>query len=150
MPRRSAAALATVTPVTEHRPPPPEELTEAEAEQWRGIVNRLPSGWFPKETHGLLAGMLKHQSTYRFLCGLIEAFDVTLLQGTDLGIAPYNQLLAMRAREAKVAMDLATRLRLTPQSRYQPSVAARQTQKEPWGSIAADGTMKLAPWQKHV
>ena len=47
-------------------------------------------------------------------------------------------------------VDTATRLRLTPQSRYQPDRAATQAKREPWGSIGADGKIKLAPWQKHT
>ena len=150
MPRKSAAALATVTPVTDSRPAPPDSLTEAEVEAWWAIVRRLPQDWFPKETHGLLAALLKHQTTHRVLCGLIEDFNMAMLQGTDIGMAPYNQLLGMRARETKAMADLATKLRLTPQSRYQPRTAARATEREPRGSIGTDGKLRLPPWQKHA
>ena len=145
---KSAAALAVIPSMTEHRPSPPEGLTEAEAEQWRRIVNRLPHGWFPVETHALLAAMLKHQSAHRELCKLIEAFDVTLLK-VDLGVDHYGKLLAMRERESRAMAGLAVKLRLTPQSRYRPDVAARQAQS-PFGYIGSDGELKPKPWQKHV
>ena len=106
------------------------------------------SNWFPKETHALLAAMLKHQSTHRVLCGLIEEFDMSLLKATDVGgSASYGQLLAMRERESRAMAGLAVKLRLTPQSRYTPATAQRQAQS-PFGFIDAEGRMK--PWQKHV
>jgi hypothetical protein len=144
---KSSAALAVVPSLTEYRPPAPDGLTEVEAEQWRRIVGRLPHGWFPVETHALLAAMLKHRSTHRVLCGLIEEFDMSLLKSTDLGVDYYGKLLAMRERESRAMAGLAVKLRLTPQSRYRPDVAARQAQ-QPWSSIDADGSLK--PWQKHT
>ena len=96
------------------------ELTEAEADEWSAIVHRLPQHWFPKETHGLLAAFLKHRSTHRVLCGLIEGIDVTVLK-MDLGVSHYDKLLAMREREARAMASLATKLRLTNQARYTPA-----------------------------
>ena len=64
-----------------------------------GHRQSLAPHWFPKETHGLLTAFLKHQSTHRVLCGLIEGFDVTVLK-MDLGVNHYDRLLAMREREA--------------------------------------------------
>ena len=140
MPRKSAAALAVISPITDSRPSPPAELTEAEADEWRAIVNRLPVHWFPKETHALLVAMLKHRSSHRELCKLIEAFDVTLLK-VDLGVDHYGKLLVMREREGRAMAGLAVKLRLTNQSRYLPHTAARQAQPgphhgEPWKAVS--------------
>ena len=145
---KSAAALAVVSSVTEYRPPPPPELTEAEADQWRRVVNRLPHGWFPVETHALLAAMLKHQSAHRALCGLIEEFDMSLLK-VDLGVDHYGKLLVMREREGRAMAALAVKLRLTNQSRYTPATAQRQAQS-PFGFIDAHGEqVSQRPWEKH-
>jgi hypothetical protein len=143
---KSAAAMAVVSPITSSRPAPPPELTEAEADEWRSIVGRLPQHWFPKETHGLLAAFLKHQSTHRVLCGLIEGFDVTVLR-MDLGVHHYDKLLVMRERESRAMATLAVKLRLTNQSRYTPATAARQAQ-QPFGFIDEGG--RLRPWQMHT
>jgi hypothetical protein len=137
--------MAVVSPITDSRPPPPAELTEAEAAEWWAIVNRLPQHWFPKETHSLLAAFLKHQSTHRVLCGLIEGFDVTVLK-MDLGVNHYDKLLAMREREARAMAGLAVKLRLTNQSRYTPATAQRQAQG-PFSYIDAAGRSK--PWDRH-
>ena len=143
---KSAAAMAIVSPITDSRPPPPDELSEAEADEWRRVVGRLPHDWFPPETQPLLAAMLKHQSTHRVLCRLIEAFDATVLQ-MDLGVNHYDKLLTMREREARAMSSLATKLRLTNQSRYVPHSAARQAQ-QPFGYIDEGGRMK--PWQRYA
>ena len=149
MPRKSAAALATITPITDSRPPPPLELTEEQQTEWQAIVGRLPSGWFARETHGLLVAYLRHWSTHRFLSKQVEAFNSAWF-AEDGGFERYSSWLGLRAREGKAMGDLATKLRLTNQSRYMPSTAARQAQREPFGSIDADGNIKLAPWQKHT
>jgi hypothetical protein len=139
--RKSAAALAIVTRLTDHRPPPPEGLTKAEAEEWRAIVGRLPSSWFPRECHCLLEAFVKHASSFRLLSASIDAFDPIWLARDD-GLARYGQLLAMREREGRAMSSLATRLRITPASRYHPTTAAR---------AAADaGGGGVKPWERHA
>ena len=149
MPRKSAAALAVISPITDHRPAPPEELTDEQKAEWQAIVGRLPSGWFARETHGLLVAYLRHWSTCRFLSKQIEAFNSDWF-AEDGGFERYSAWLALRARESKAMADLATKLRLTNQSRYMPNAAARQAAKQEWGSIDENGNLKLAPWQKHT
>ena len=92
---------------------------------------------------------LRHWSTHRFLSKQIEAFNPDWF-AEDGGFDRYSSWLALRARESKAMADLATKLRLTIQSRYMPNAAARLAQREPFGSIDADGKIKLAPWQKHT
>ena len=92
--------------------------------------------------------MLKHQSAHRELCGLIEAFDLTLLK-VDLGVDHYGKLLAMREQESRAMAGLAVKLRLTPQSRYRPHTAERQAQ-QPFGYIDEKGNIKPKPWEQHV
>ena len=113
-----------------------------------GDRQSLAAHWFPKETHALLAAMLKHRSTHRVLCGLIEEFDMSLLKAIDLGLDSYGKLLAMRERESRALAGLAVKLRLTPQSRYTPATAQRQAQ-QPFGYIDEKGNIKPKPWERH-
>jgi hypothetical protein len=136
--RKSAQALAIVRPITEHRPPPPEGLTEQQADEWRAIVGRMPSGFFSREMFGLLGAYCQHASAARVLAGLIDTFRPEWLVDPD-GLARFDKLLAMRERETKAMASLATKMRLTPQSRYMPATAAR--------AVANAGTGGKRPWE---
>ena len=61
---------------------------------------------------------------------------------TDEGLeVDTASLLALREREGRALSSLATRLRITPQSRYHPRTA---------GVAAADaGSGRPKPWEKH-
>jgi hypothetical protein len=87
-----------------------------------------------------LAAYVKHLATFRLLSESIDAFQGAWL-GDDDGLKRYGDLLALREREGRAMSSLATRLRITPQSRYHPRTA---------GVAAADaGTGRLKPWEKH-
>ena len=149
MPRKSAAALATITPITDHRPPPPKELTAEQAAEWQAIVGRLPREWIAREVQPLLVAYLQHWSTCRFLSKQIDAFNPDWIADPG-GFERYSSWLALRARETKAMADLATKLRLTNQSRYMPSTAARQAQREPFGYIGSNGEpVAQRPWERH-
>ena len=78
----------------------------------------------------------------RRIAGLVDAFETEWLADPD-GLVRYDKLLAMADRESKVIASLATKMRLTPQSRYQPNTAARQV-------ACHQPADRLQPWQKHV
>jgi hypothetical protein len=114
----------------DHRPAPPEGLTEAQQEEWRTIVGRMPSGWFPREMHGLLVASVKHITSHRPLSALIDEFKADWLRDPD-GVAGYDRLLAMREREARSISSLANRMRLAQASRYRGEMAATDIKKQP-------------------
>jgi hypothetical protein len=120
--RKSAAALAIVTPIADHRPGPPQDLTEEQAAEWTAIVRRLPDNYFPRECHGLLAAYVKHLAAFRLLSESIDAFQGAWLADDD-GLKRYGDLLALREREGRALSSLATRLRITPQSRVYAKTA---------------------------
>jgi hypothetical protein len=137
--RRSAAALATVTPIADHRPAPPQDLTEEQAAEWTAIVRRLPDNYLPRECHGLLSAYCKHFSAFRLLSESIEAFQPARLADDD-GLKRYGDLLALREREGRALSSLATRLRITPQSRVYAKTA---------GVAAANaGSGGRKPWEQ--
>jgi hypothetical protein len=57
----------------------------------------------------------------------------------EKSVARRDKLLRMRDRETKAVVDLATKLRLTNQSRYVPHAAARAAAKAPKEEL---------PWRK--
>jgi hypothetical protein len=142
--RQSVAAIETpviVSSLPDHRPPPPDDLTEAQAAEWRIVVRRMPSDWFPAETHSLLAAYCAHVTTLRLLTAEVERFRPEWANDAE-GLHRLDKLLAMREREARAMSAAATRLRLTPQSRYRASNAAVATarnlsgNKPPWERFA--------------
>ena len=143
MPRKSAAALAIVTPITDHRPPPPDDLPAEQAAEWRAVVGRMPSGWFPRETFGLLRAYVGHVSTHRVLSKLVDSFEPEWLSRDD-GLERYDQLLKMRERETRAMSSLATRMRISQGEQYRADKAAVAVAKEPPQGGGA------RPWERHA
>ena len=119
MPRKSAAALAIarVTPITDARPAPPDDLTEAQGAEWRRIVDRLPADWFPAECRPLLAALCRHIVQARAIADLINQFQPAWV-AEEGGLERLDLLQKMLDREDRATITLSTKLRLTPQSRY--------------------------------
>ena len=104
-------------------PEPPDELTPQQAEEWREIVDRMPVDWFRREIHPLLCSYCRHVINARHIAGLIEAaHDLDI--GDRKALMRFNRLLGMQERQSSALMGLATRMRLTNQSRYTASSAA--------------------------
>lgn len=122
-----------------HRPEPPYELTDEQADEWRAIVRQMPADWFPRETHGLLAQYCRHVVAARRIAQLIAQTEAK----STLDVAEYDMLLKMQEREGRALSSLATRMRLTQQlaiSNYKrPGTAKRgQTVTPPWESLDGD------------
>ena len=143
---RSAAALATVSTITEARPPPPEHLTPEQAELWVVITNALPAGWFKKEAHALLAVYCQHVSTAQKLGKQIDAFQDPWLNEPE-GFDRFSKLLKLRETETRAMAALATRMRITQQSRYMPTAAARMAEKHRDGWKPWDDPKKKPLWE---
>ena len=133
--RASTAELSTVsiaTIETTDRPDPPTELTQEQSRIWVATVSRLPSDWFPKETHELLAQYCCYVVSAKRLSSLIseeeakdsEEFDP---RGVDL-------LLKMREREVRSMSSLATRMRITQQTTNDKSKKKGSSLPKPWES----------------
>lgn len=130
--RRSSASLEVITNTgitAMERPQPPEELTDAQADEWISIVNRLPADWFPRETHGMLAQYCRHLIAARRVAQLIAEFEKA--EG-GLDIEDYDRLLKMQEREGRAISSLATRMRLSQQTTYDKSKKKPGATRKPW------------------
>lgn len=134
MARKSAAALAVV-PATpgENLLAPPRDLTEAERVMWLEVVESKPADWFDRDS----APVLKEYVRAAVTCDQLAAAVNTALSSDDLTeVAMAGKLLLARDREARRCASLATKLRLTQQSRYTPQSAATANRqaggKRPW------------------
>jgi hypothetical protein len=137
--RKSLASLAVVRPISDSRPQPPPELTEEQSVEWLEVTRRLPTDYFPRETHAMLAAFCRHVVAYRMLSKTIDEFEPTWM-AEEGGLERLDRLGKMRDREGRALSSLATRLRLSPQSRMHQRSAAR----------AADrgGTGGPRPWDQ--
>lgn len=146
-------ALPEVLP---QRPKPPGHLSKAEAAVWRLAVGRMPATWFTPEMFPLLENHCCHVCMGRDL--MIEIHEVkeelARLRDKSEGVDPetladvrksikvkrdyLHDLMAKHLDQSKAAASLATKLRLTPQSRYQPNTA---------GAIGPPPPRKM-PWEE--
>jgi hypothetical protein len=134
MPRiRQPDAGPTIPGTPARRPPPPPELDEREAVIWRKITARLPPNWFVASA-SLLVELCRHTRLSDDLMGdiararaAIDELRKTQKPTSKLlldAMKEYRVLLRLHALQSQRIGALATRLRLTPQSRYEKSVAA--------------------------
>jgi hypothetical protein len=135
--RKSAASL-TVVPAAEiisivERPQPPAELSLEQAVEWRAIVDRLPAGWFPRETWPLLSQYCRHVVNARRVAQLLAQHE----GAADFNTADYGALLAMQERETKAILATARGLKLSQQARVEPKTAGR---------LARDSKPGPRPW----
>jgi hypothetical protein len=132
--RKSAASL-TVVPIDVsnriERPEPLPELTDAQAEVWRSVVDSLPADWFGRETHALLAQFTRHVVCARRVAQLIEQWEKG--SGQEITILDYERLLRMQEVEGRALSSLATRMRLTQQATVKHEQARKPSLVEkPW------------------
>jgi hypothetical protein len=134
--RKSAEALSVVTTIPGQRPEPPDTLDEDESVEWRAIVERMPTDWFTRETWPVLAELCRHICTSNVVSARLSADRKRLvLKDPEL----LDKLTKIHEREARAISSLSTRLRLTPQSRYDEKKANTAVQSVP----------VVKPWELH-
>ena len=133
MSRQSTEALAIATVSIPVRPEPPERLSKEEAKLWREIVDSKPVDWFDADTRPLLEAYCQAISFQWMIAREIATGFA------DMGsVLPLEKLHSMQEKNAKLLAQLATKMRLTPQSRYTPKAASTANRKaggitnKPW------------------
>lgn len=116
------------------RPEPPAELTDEQRQVWQDTLSMLPPEWVQREALPVLAAFVRHVTAARRIATLIDTFDEV---GPDR-VRDYDRLLRAQALESATITSIATRLRLTPQSRYTPQRAGR---------MRDDATDSPKPWE---
>ena len=115
-----------------HRPDPPPELNARQRDIWRGIVSSEDPNFFNTEAlRALLADYCRRRETSENISGVINSSKPDL-KSSD-GLRRFKQLLALRDLEVRGAGWLATKLRLTNQSRYNALSAATAANRAPKG-----------------
>lgn len=131
MPRKSAASLSVVAAGPRPILAPPPELSTEEAALWREVVESKPAEWFGNDS----APLLREYVRAACICDQLDA-KIKNLMASDANAAEMKVLFGLRDGEAKRAAIMATKLRLTQQSRYTPqaaSTASKRAQgRRPW------------------
>lgn len=137
--RKSSAELSVVIPVKfGQRPEAPADLTPRQAELWRAITSSEPADFFSTEAlRGLLSDYCRHRESAESITSVINTFQADWLKNSE-GARRYQGLLRMREMETRAAASIATKLRLTNQSRYTPQAAA---------TAAKNGGKGFKPWE---
>ena len=133
---KSTAQLATVTMMTKRPPPPSAALTADQSEIWKRLATAKPPEHFTADDLPMLAE----------LCRAYDAADKLAVR-IDKGIETYlaeslQKLTGMRDKESRRAMALATKLRMSAQSRYDKTVAetlSRQARRSTPSWVGAHG-----------
>ncbi len=116
--RKSARELATVGPgglALARRPEPPEHLGDDAVAIWRAVVNSLPGDWFSPGTLPLLAAFCALTVSQLYT---IRALQVAERDGKEFDRESWERLQKQLGELSGRIATLATRMRLTPQSRY--------------------------------
>lgn len=135
--RPAAAEKTVVAGAFGRRPDPPADLTPRQAAIWKEIVASEDAGFFATGAlRGMLSDLCRHRESAENLNVELNKFKPAWLK-TIPELRKYQTLLTMRDVEVKSAAALATKLRVTNQSRYMPNKAARLAEKTP----------KILPWE---
>ena len=129
--RRSAASLSVVAGTIDGRPKAPGDLNAEQRDIWERTVANEPADFFrTAATQELLKAYCRHVTTALKLTGMVEKAEA--LDGqTSEELAAYDRLLRMRDRETKTVLAVATKLRITNQSRYTDKAAGTAARHQP-------------------
>jgi hypothetical protein len=121
---------------------PPEGMPERQAKIWRDVVRGEPAAFLRSATsQGLLQQYCRHTAIADEMAELLAEFPTEALIEAK-GMHRYEWLAKMHRLESKAALEMATKLRLTNQSRWQPQSAAiaaeaESSERSPWDEAVA-------------
>ncbi|MBV8800719.1 MAG: hypothetical protein JO208_13030 [Alphaproteobacteria bacterium] len=120
--RQSADAQATLAVIEVRRPPPPADLSEAEALIWKDVVSSMPADWFRRAHAPVLAAYCRHTARAALLAQQVNAFKPEWLKEPG-GLERFDKMLAMAERETRALTACARSMRLTHQAQIRATGA---------------------------
>ena len=139
-PSTADAAVRVVDGKFGARPNPPDDLTEQEQTIWRDTVASEAVDMFATAaTKAILKDYCRHRASCEKLTRVINLFQDDWLRNAA-GAKRYRELLKARDGEARAAVGMATKLRITNQSRYDDKTSFTASKKaakgfRPWDAI---------------
>ncbi len=133
--RKSAASLATVSVLPVRLIEPPGDLTAPEAEVWARIVVTKPGDWWDAASTPLLAQFCRATVQAEAVAELVRQ-TLAALATPDGDLDTYKDLRKIQAALSAELTSLATKMRLTQQSRYNAknsdTASRRGSGRKPW------------------
>lgn len=120
--------VVSLTPPSVHLEPP-AGLTEDQADVWRSVVGARSADFFGEDAAPLLEEYCRVVVMCRLLAVQIEA-GIAGGEADEL-----KALLDMRDKESRRMASLATKLRITNQSRYTPQAAGTAAKRGAGGKV---------------
>lgn len=123
-----------VSNIADSRPAAPSDLTAKEAAVWDKVVAGEPADFFKTAAVKVLLGeFCRHKIRAAWVADCIG----TMIAREDSDLEDVDRLMKMAERESRACLSIATKLRLTNQSRYTPHRAASEAAKvasgrRPW------------------
>lgn len=118
-------------------PEPPEGLTEAQATNWRAIVRTKPSDWFGPDTYPLLVEYVRAMDAADVIADALNGFQAEWMSD-PAGLKRFEQLARLQDAKSATLARLATKMRLSQQSRYTEKLA---------GTAAKNAGAGRKPWE---
>lgn len=131
--RKSIGDLSVVR-VSDARIAPPDHLDEAEAAEWRAIVDSLPADYFRPGDVPLLGAFCTASALYKQARAAIKRDGITVEDGRRTYPHPAKDILTTQASSMA---QMAVKLRLCPSARYTEKSAATKADqaagaRRPW------------------
>lgn len=138
--RARAKPDMSVVVVSDDRLAPPPHLTDAQAAEWRAIVDSLPADYFRPGDVPLLAAYCTAAVFYKRAAAEMDARGMSLVD--DKGREFVNPVHQVLTSQASAMAQMAVKLRLCPSARYTEKSAETQSRragagKRPWDERSA-------------
>jgi hypothetical protein len=112
-------------------------MGEREAAEWQAIFERVGPDQLPRETHGLLETFCNLKTSLDDLNAALRALGPGLPE-EQAAWCRYRELTKLRGALVGQLCSVATKLRMTPQARYDRHRAGAAARRRP--------SMGLPPW----
>lgn len=135
--RKSSASLSVVAEMVRNRPDPPDSLSDDESRLWREVTATKPPEWWDAGSIPLLTEYCRLKTSVDLVAGEIASFSSAALQEPG-GLKWYKELIGIRDKCQSRLTQLAMKMRLTQQARYDTQKAGR----------AVKSTAARKPWER--
>lgn len=140
--RKSAAQLATVTALPLRLLEAPSDLSAEEADVWAKVSATKPGEWWDAGSLPLLAQYCRATVQSDLVADLVRTVSDNLRTDPD-ELGRYKDLRKIQAALTAELTSLATKMRLTQQSRYNAknsdTASRKATGRKPWQHDVLEG-----------